>query len=183
MEGRVSGKILIHACCANCVLYPLKVLQDKFSEVFVFWYNPNIHPYQEYLKRLEAMRQLEEARNLRVIYNLHYDVAKWVRSVAFREEFRCRYCYWDRLRLAASVAKRGGFDYFTTTLLYSKHQKHELIVEIAESVARERGVKFYYYDFREGWKEGIEESLELGLYRQQYCGCIYSEQERFKPKR
>lgn len=85
--------------------------------------------------------------------------------------------------MTAAVAKKGNFDYFTSTLLYSKHQKHELIREIGESVGKEKGVKFFYYDFREGWKEGIQKSLSLKLYRQQYCGCIYSEQERFKPKR
>ncbi len=85
--------------------------------------------------------------------------------------------------MAAAIAKKGGFDYFTSTLLYSKHQKHNLIREIGESVGKEKGVRFYYYDFREGWKEGIEESLKLGLYRQNYCGCILSEEERFKPRR
>ena len=174
-------RILIHACCANCLLYPLKVLERDFSEVFVFWYNPNIHPYTEYTRRLEAMRRLERERGLRVIYNLDYPLEEWIRSVAFREGKRCLYCYHSRLRMTAAVAKRGRFDCFTTTLLYSKHQKHELIVEVAESVAKEKGVRFYYRDFREGWKEGIEESLALGLYRQQYCGCIYSEKERFHP--
>jgi hypothetical protein len=77
------------------------------------------------------------------------------------------------------VAKRGKFDYFTTTLLYSKFQKHDEIKSIGEAVAKDVGVKFYYYDFRDGWKEGIEESKRLGMYRQQYCGCIYSEKERY----
>ena len=99
--------------------------------------------------------------------------------MAFREEKRCLYCYHDRLLATAQVAKRGNFSHFTTTLLYSKHQKHEIIREMGESLGRKYGVKFFYQDFREGWKEGIQCSLELGLYRQQYCGCIYSEKERF----
>ncbi|BAT71118.1 conserved hypothetical protein [Thermosulfidibacter takaii ABI70S6] len=177
------ARVLIHACCANCLLYPLQVLRESFNDVFVFWYNPNIHPYTEYTKRLEAMEQLEKAYNLKVIYNMRYDIKDWIQMVAFREDRRCMLCYHDRLKMTAAVAKKGNFDYFTSTLLYSKHQKHELIREIGESVGKEKGVKFFYYDFREGWKEGIQKSLSLKLYRQQYCGCIYSEQERFKPKR
>ena len=177
------ARILIHACCANCLLYPLKVLKENFNEIFVLWYNPNIHPYTEYSKRLEAMRQLEQTHSLRVIYNDYYDIKEWLQMVAFREEKRCLLCYHQRLKMAAAIAKKGGFDYFTSTLLYSKHQKHNLIREIGESVGKEKGVRFYYYDFREGWKEGIEESLKLGLYRQNYCGCILSEEERFKPRR
>ncbi len=176
------ARVLIHACCANCLLYPLKVLSSEFDEVFVYWFNPNVHPYTEYEKRLGAMKRLEELKGLRVIYNTRYSVKEWLRAVAFREEKRCLFCYHNRLSMAASVAKRGGFDCFTTTLLYSKQQRHELIKEVGELVAKEKGVRFYYRDFREGWKEGIEESLSLGLYRQNYCGCIYSEEERFKPR-
>ena len=172
-------KILIHACCANCLLYPLEILSKEFSEIFVYWYNPNIHPYQEFLKRLEALKELEKKLNLRIIYNEHYDIVNFLRKVSFREAIRCNICYYERLKMTASVAKRGNFDFFTTTLLYSKHQKHKTIIEVAKELEKEKGVKFYYYDFREGWREGIEKSLQLGLYRQQYCGCIYSEQERF----
>ena len=179
----ILARILIHACCANCLLYPLDLLEREFDEVFVYWFNPNIHPYTEYLKRLDALKRLQEIKGLRIIYEDRYSIKDWIQMVAFREERRCMLCYHQKLRAAASVAKRGNFDCFTTTLLYSKHQKHELIREIAESVAKERGVKFYYCDFREGWKKGIEESLNLGLYRQNYCGCIYSEEERFKPRR
>ena len=172
-------RILIHACCANCLLYPLKSLESKFSEIYVYWYNPNIHPYQEYLKRLDALKRLEREKELKVIYNDEYDVVKFLRDVAFREAKRCEICYYMRLSRCASVAKRGNFDLFTSTLLYSKHQKHKLILSIAEEISKEKGVEFYYEDFRKGWRDGIEESLQLGLYRQNYCGCIYSEQERF----
>jgi hypothetical protein len=83
------------------------------------------------------------------------------------------------MEAAAKTAQKSKIDYFTTTLLYSKFQQHDLVREIGESLARVYGVAFYYRDFREGWKEGIRLSREAGLYRQQYCGCIYSEQERF----
>jgi predicted adenine nucleotide alpha hydrolase (AANH) superfamily ATPase len=100
-------------------------------------------------------------------------------NVAFREAERCNYCYHDRLRSTALIAKRGKFDYFSSTLLYSKHQKHELIRSMGKSVSKSVGVPFLYQDYREGWKEGIEYSKQMGLYRQHYCGCIYSEKERF----
>ena len=99
--------------------------------------------------------------------------------MVFREAQRCRLCYRERLFAAARVARRGRFQAFTSTLLYSKHQKHDLVRELAEAVAEEVGVPFLYRDFRKGWKAGVQGSLEMGLYRQQYCGCIYSERDRF----
>jgi predicted adenine nucleotide alpha hydrolase (AANH) superfamily ATPase len=106
---------------------------------------------------------------------------EFLRNVAFREKDRCRYCYYDRLRFSAYKAKEEGFEGFTTTLLYSKYQSHEMIKSIGESAAIENQIKFYYRDFREGWLEGIKISKEIGMYRQPYCGCIYSEKERFCP--
>jgi predicted adenine nucleotide alpha hydrolase (AANH) superfamily ATPase len=99
--------------------------------------------------------------------------------VVFREAERCRFCYHLRLFAAARAAKEGKFDAFTSSLLYSKYQKHELIREIGEQAALEAGLPFYYEDFRQGWQAGQARSKELGLYRQQYCGCIYSERERY----
>jgi len=106
-------------------------------------------------------------------------VVSFLRQVVFRESQRCHYCYHLRLHAAARLAKKSRMSAFTTTLLYSKHQKHDLVREIGEEASRRYGVAFLYRDFREGWQEGIEKSKELGLYRQLYCGCIYSEQERF----
>jgi predicted adenine nucleotide alpha hydrolase (AANH) superfamily ATPase len=106
-----------------------------------------------------------------------------MRSVSFREGERCRICYHMRLRHAAQLARRGRFDAFSTTLLYSKFQKHDLIREIGESAGAEAGVTFLYRDWRDGWKEGVEASKAMGLYRQAYCGCILSEQERYAPRR
>lgn len=176
-------KALIHCCCANCLIYPLKVLQREGWEVMGFFYNPNIHPYQEYRRRLDAVRTYEGQAAVQVIYRDEYDLEDFLRGVAFREEERCRFCYHLRLEATAQVAKRGKFDAFTTTLLYSKQQNHELIKSIGEAVGKEQGVQFLYRDFRNGWKEGIEESKALGLYRQGYCGCIYSEKERYLGKK
>jgi predicted adenine nucleotide alpha hydrolase (AANH) superfamily ATPase len=94
-------------------------------------------------------------------------------------EGRCTYCYTTRLDSTAMAAKEHGFDLFSTSILYSRYQKHDLTRRIGEEVAEKHGIPFYYEDFRPGWREGITESKEMGLYRQQYCGCIYSEKERY----
>ncbi len=175
-------RILLHICCANCAVYPLERLREEGHEVYGFFYNPNIHPYLEYERRLNAVRLLEERSSLPVIYRDEYRLDEFLRNTAFRESLRCQYCYHARLLAAAQVAKRGHFDAFSSTLFYSKQQQHALAVEIAESISREKGVSFYYEDFREGWRRGIELSKEAGFYRQQYCGCIYSERDRFLGK-
>jgi len=174
-------RILLHICCAPCACYPIKKLKEEGFEVTGLFYNPNIHPYQEYLKRMESVKQLEMEEKIKIIYLDKYSLEEWLRTVAFRETkpVRCHLCYQARLETAASVAKRGNFDFFTSTLLYSKFQYHETIKDIGKFAGKKFGVPFLYEDFREGWKEGIRISKELNLYRQQYCGCIYSEKERF----
>ena len=125
------------------------------------------------------MQEFAKKEDIQLIVKDEYELEKFLRRTAFREQERCRSCYYDRLKYAAIIAKKGNFDAFTTTLLYSKFQKHDLIKEIGESLAKEYGVKFYYQDFREYWKEGIKISKEREMYRQQYCGCIYSERDRY----
>ena len=172
-------KVLMHLCCGPCAIYPVKVLREEGAEVMGFFYKNNIHPYTECLKRQETLEKYAAQINLRVIYQEGYDLEGFIQNLVHREADRCRHCYHDRLRTTALIAKRGKFDYFTSTLLYSKFQKHELVRSIGESIAKSVGVPFLYQNFREGWKEGIETSKELQMYRQQYCGCIYSEKERY----
>lgn len=172
-------KILIHTCCAPCTIYPLTALRNEGLDVRGFFFRNNIHPYTECLKRQETLESYSESMGFDVIYQQGYDLEGFLRNVAFREADRCTYCYHERLQSTALIAKRGKFDYFTSTLLYSKHQKHDLIKSIGESIGGSVGVPFFYRDFRKGWKEGIEASKRIGMYRQQYCGCIYSEKERF----
>ncbi len=181
MSNIAQKRILLHICCAPCTVYPLSRLRENGWEVFGYFYNLNIHPYQEFRKRLETLKDFAAKVDLRLILREEYDVGHFIRQVVFRETKRCYYCYTHRLEAAARLAKKSGFDSFSTTLLYSKQQKHDLIKEIAEGVSRKVGIPFYYEDFRAGWKIGIEKSKQLGLYRQQYCGCIYSEAERFVP--
>ena len=172
-------KVLLHVCCANCAIYPINNMREEGLEVMGFFYRHNIHPYTECLRRQEALQAYAEQINLKVIYQEGYDLEGFIQNVAFRESERCNYCYHDRLRSTALLAKRGKFDYFSSTLLYSKHQQHELIRSMGESIGKSAGVAFLYRDYREGWKEGIECSKQMGLYRQHYCGCIYSEKERY----
>jgi len=144
-----------------------------------FFYRHNIHPYSECLKRQENLETYARQIGLRLIIQEGYDLEGFIQNVVYREKDRCTYCYHDRLRTTALLAKRGKFDYFTSTLLYSKFQNHDLIKSMGESIAKSTGVPFWYDDFRSGWKEGIEKSKDHQMYRQQYCGCIYSEKERY----
>jgi epoxyqueuosine reductase len=172
-------KLLLHICCAPCTIYPLKILKSEGHDVHGLFYNPNIHPYLEYKKRLDTLKIYAGQEQLAFSFSDDYPIEMFFRKVAFRENDRCQYCYSDRLIKTAREAKKGKYDGFTTTLLYSKFQNHEMVKYIGESVANEQGIMFYYHDFREGWAEGIRVSKEIGMYRQPYCGCIYSEKERF----
>ncbi len=172
-------KALLHTCCGPCTIYPLQQLRDEGMDVMGFFYRHNIHPYSECLKREETLKTYSEMVNLKVIWQEGYELEAFIRDAAFREGDRCTICYYKRLTATALLAKRGKFDAFSTTLLYSKFQNHELLKEVGEAAGKKAGVKFLYRDFRDGWKHGIGESKKLQLYRQQYCGCIYSEKERF----
>jgi predicted adenine nucleotide alpha hydrolase (AANH) superfamily ATPase len=172
-------KLLLHICCAPCTIYPLKILRMDRHEIRGFFYNPNIHPYLEYKKRLDTLKTYAAQEELPFTFSEEYPMETFLRNVAFRETDRCRYCYYDRLAHTARIAGSEKFDGFTTTLLYSKYQHHEVIKGIGESLANEYQIRFYYHDFREGWAEGVRRSKEMGMYRQPYCGCIYSEKERF----
>lgn len=162
------------------MMYPYKYLTTRGASITGFFYNPNIHPYLEFQKRLQTLKQWLEEADIRCIIRDDYPIEDFLRMVAFREAERCRLCYLMRLEATAAVAKKGRFDSFSTTLLYSKFQQHKLVRETAEAVSKKYGVPFYYEDFRVGWKEGIRLSKEKSLYRQQYCGCIYSEWERYR---
>lgn len=173
-------KILVHMCCGPCAITPVRVLLEAGIGVTGLFYNPNIHPLQEYLRRREGVAQVAERLGIPVIFkDDEYDPQAYFRGVTFREPNRCAPCYALRLERTLSIARRGGFDAFTTTLLYSKFQKHEQIRTMGQDLAQGTGVEFHYEDFRAGWSEGIALSKEWGIYRQQYCGCLYSEFERY----
>ena len=172
-------KILLHACCGPCSIYPVRTLRENNYDVMGYYYKSNIHPYTECLKRQQAIEIYADQIEMKMIYQDEYDLEGFLQKIIFREKNRCSVCYHERLLSTALMAKRGKFDCYSTTLLYSKFQNHELIKTMGESIGESTGIPFYYEDFRVGWKEGIETSKQLGMYRQQYCGCIYSEKERY----
>ena len=172
-------KVLLHVCCGPCVIYPLTVLRQEGHEIKGLFYNPNIHPRLEYQKRLETLQEYAGQQHLDISHPEDYPMEKFLRNVVFREKERCLRCYSMRLDFTARQARAWDYESFTTTLLYSKYQKHELIKDIAEKTARKYRIRFLYRDFRDGWSEGVRLSKAAGMYRQQYCGCLYSENERY----
>jgi len=170
--------VLVHSCCAHCAAYTVNYWRQQGYEVSSLWYNPNIHPYTEHQHRLLAMQSLAQEIKLPLVAVGGYDMIDYFRQVVGHETERCQYCFRLRLSKTAEIARQRGFDAFTTTLLISPHQKHELIREIGDDVARERGVDFLYADLRKRYSESRHMTKPLDLYRQQYCGCVYSEWER-----
>jgi predicted adenine nucleotide alpha hydrolase (AANH) superfamily ATPase len=169
-------------CCAPCSIFPINELRKNGIEVIGFFFRHNIHPYTECIKRENTIKEYAEKINLKVIFQKGYEIEKFLQKIVFRESDRCRICYYERLFAACKIAKKGKFDAFSSSLLYSKFQNHELINTIGNAVGKDQGIKFLYQDFRQGWKYGIEESKRLKMYRQQYCGCIYSEKQRYYKK-
>lgn len=172
----------MHICCANCCLYPLKSLFARNVDVRGLWLNPNIHPYTEYQMRLASLQKLQKTWDLDIEYVDHYGLHEYLRAVVHNEQNRCSVCYTMRLEKTAVTAKKMGLDGFTTSLLVSPYQKFDIIIAIGEEIGKKHAVPFFSEDFRSGWKESIELSKSLGLYRQKYCGCIYSEMERYLGK-
>ena len=170
----------MHICCAPCALFCFPRLKEKFNEVMGFWYNPNIHPLREYQKRLESVKKWAQKTSTQVIYQDSYGLRDFLREIVYREEYRCRICYYLRFKKTAIFAKKGKFDYFGSTLLVSPHQNQSLMKNGAKAVAKEYSIEPYLDSFKKGWKENRELSRSMGFYHQQYCGCIYSEEERYK---
>lgn len=171
-------EMLVHICCAPCATYTIQKVRTDGFDPSGYFYNPNIHPFREYRRRLETLKQYAEAVELEVHYRDEYALEEFL-SAALQAEDRCRYCYARRIRQTAEKASDMGIPVFTTTLLVSPHQKHEMIRQSAADIAHEFGVDFHYQDFRTGYKNTFEQCRSLGLYRQSYCGCIFSEKERY----
>lgn len=175
-------KLLLHMCCGPCSCYPVKKLRADGIEPVGWFFNPNIHPYTEWNHRLKTAKEFAEKVRLEIITEENYQLREFLsRALTAEKEGggRCKMCYTWRLGAAAKYAAENGYEAFTSTLFYSIYQQHELMKETAEYFAEKYGIKFYYEDFRPGWQEGIDISHELELYRQPYCGCIFSEEERY----
>ncbi len=173
-------KLLLHACCGPCACYPTEKLTGDGVDFTILFFNPNIHPYKEFKHRLSTLSESCEMKQYKLIINKSYPLEECVGGMLAEPAVRCAFCYRMRLRYAARFAKENGFDAFSTTLLVSPYQKHELIKRVAQAAAADCGVDFYYEDFRAGYQRGVDISLELGLYRQQYCGCVFSERDRYE---
>ncbi|MHB8129788.1 MAG: epoxyqueuosine reductase QueH [Mobilitalea sp.] len=180
-------KLLIHSCCAPCSSYVLEYMSIYF-EITIYYYNPNIYPETEYIRRVEEQQNLIKTMPLQS--EVHFiqgdyrpaDYYQQIKGLETEVEGgkRCFACYELRLEEAAKYAKVGGLDYFTTTLSISPHKNAEKLNEIGEKIAGEYGVSYLPSDFKKknGYKRSIELSKEYNLYRQDYCGCVYSMQER-----
>ncbi|MHB8895653.1 MAG: epoxyqueuosine reductase QueH [Candidatus Geothermincolia bacterium] len=185
---KAGRKILVHTCCAPCLIHPLALLQERGYEVVPFFFNPNIHPFREYRERYLAVVDFCESRTL-VLRTGPYEMEQYFAAIADPEaeragrppvSDRCARCFAMRLSRAASEARRLGIPEFTTTLLVSPYQDQELIREAGESAAIEFGVHFVFEDMTGGYQESVTISREAGMYRQSYCGCVYSEKERYQ---
>ena len=175
-------KTLLHICCAPCANQPIEVLRTDGLEVTGFWYNPNIHPFTEYRARRNCVREYAGVIELPLIERNDYGLRPFVREVAADIAGRCVKCYEMRLFETARQAAEGGFDSFTSSLFISPDQNHELMREVAERAAHEYGVEFLYRDFRPYFKDGQNFAREKGFYMQKYCGCVFSEEERYLKK-
>ena len=171
--------VLLHACCAHCAAYTINHWREQGYNINAFWYNPNIHPYTEHEQRLEAMKALTTQSTVPLIVSEGYEIIDYFRQVVGHEDKRCQHCFRLRLSRTARVARERHFDAFTTTLLISPYQKHDLIREIGADIAGETGVEFLYADLRKRYSDSRHLTKPLDLYRQQYCGCVYSEWERY----
>ncbi len=175
-----SNRLLMHVCCAPCFIAPYIQLKEEGEyEVTAFWFNDNIHPYKEYRRRLDSFLEWSADEGLTYLIAGDYCPEPFFRRIGFREAERCFLCYYNRLNETAKLAVKEGFTAFSTTLLYSIYQRHALIRKIGEDIAERTGIPFYYRDFRSLWKEGIRMSRQKNMYRQPYCGCLYSEKDRY----
>ena len=171
--------LLLHICCAPCSVACIQQLRGEGIEPTGFWYNPNIHPFTEYRSRRDCLREYAKSIGLELVEKDEYGLRPFVQAVAADIDHRCSYCYAVRLAKTAQYAAQHGFDAFTTTLLVSPYQNHELLVEVGRQMAEKYGVQFLPYDFRPRFREGQDKARELGLYMQKYCGCVFSEEDRY----
>lgn len=173
-------KLLMHTCCAPCSVYCIDELRNSGIEPTLYWYNPNIHPYTEYVARRNCLKEYAKKVGVNAIFNDEYGLDEFCKNVASNLNARCiNYCYPVRLRKTFEYAKENGYDTVTTTLLYSIYQKHDFIKKLMEDLSKEFGIDFLYIDFRKGFWQGHDKAIEQGLYMQKYCGCIFSEEMRY----
>jgi len=174
-------KVLLHICCGPCAIYCAQRLRDKGNIIEGLFYNPNIHPVAEYANRKAALLKVSEKFDLKINFYRDYTFEDFFRKISFHEQDeRCHLCWQLRLSETAEYAFKNAFNAFTTTLLISPYQDHEKIRQMGHEAGRKHSVQFLYEDFRVGFKESHVISRQMQLYHQKYCGCVYSERDRYE---
>lgn len=176
----MGDRVLLHVCCAQCAIGAFEALNGEGFEVRGLFSNPNIHPLIEFRRRLKAVKVARDRLNLDIDCDEEYGLRRFLKAVAGKENSRCPVCYSLRFGAACEKAANDGFDLVTTTLFSSPHQDHGLIARIGAQEAAKHGVEFLVRDFRPQQQEARKKAKALKLYSQQYCGCIFSEYERYK---
>lgn len=177
-------RLLLHTCCAPCMIYPLERFRADGYDVEGFFYNPNIHPLEEYNHRRKAVEQYARESAISVLYPV-YNPDDFFHAVSgvFLPPERCKLCWKLRLLKTAQFAKGQGFDAFSSTLLVSPYQDIEIIKQVGEELQRKHDIQFYFEDFRPGFRKAHDEAKKKGMYCQKYCGCSFSENERALKKK
>jgi predicted adenine nucleotide alpha hydrolase (AANH) superfamily ATPase len=181
-------KLLLHACCAPCTTGCVAALREEGILPDLFWYNPNIHPFTEYMARRDSLSAFASREGLGLIMEDEYGLRKFIAGTAPDWESRaggsrCGFCYRLRLEKTAETAAAMGFGAFSTTLLVSPYQNHGLLKQSGEEAAGRWGIEFLYRDFRPRFRAGQDEARKQGAYMQKYCGCVFSEEERYLSRR
>ena len=188
-EKGIRPKLLIHACCGPCSSYVIEYL-NKYFDITMYYYNPNIYPTVEFLRRYDELekfiKEFNKKNNIEIKLDaVDYETKEFYEAIRGLEHMgeksrRCYNCYKLRMTKAAQYAKENNYDYFTTTLSISPYKNANWINEIGKKLEEKIGIKYLYSDFKknDGYKRSLELSKEYNLYRQEYCGCVYSKEER-----
>ena len=176
-------RVLLHTCCGPCLIYPHERLNNSGFHITAFFYNPNIHGFREYINRRQALEEYGKSKDIEILYPGYNpkEFFNYVNEKEFSKE-RCLLCWRLRLEETARIATEKKFDYFSTTLLVSPYQDQGSIKKIGVDISKKKGVDFYYEDFRPGFRQAHNKAKAQGMYCQKYCGCIYSEIERYESK-
>lgn len=180
-----SKRLLLHVCCGPCAILPAESLAAEGFEVVLWFMNPNIQPLAEYLRRREGVAQVAERLGMPVEFDDEvWDLRAWLNWQLPHANLpdRCIRCCCQRLEAARNKAGELDCDFFSTSLLYSRYQPHEAMAAKGRQTGQSGGPEFVYRDFRQFWQEGIDRSIAWGIYRQPYCGCVFSEAERYAKK-
>ncbi|MBI5232568.1 MAG: epoxyqueuosine reductase QueH [Coriobacteriales bacterium] len=172
-------RLALHACCGPCLLEPIDALSAEADEILVVYANPNIHPFEEYERRRDTLLAYASEHGIRVV-EVAYDPTAWVSAVGEvvgDRAQRCRRCYRLRLAMAAAAAAEHGCDAIATTLTVSPYQDADSIAAEGRAAARDAGLAYVDRDFRDRYAEATRRSRDLGMYRQNYCGCVISDLE------